>query len=109
MDQIGHFNPAIDLPEMMLVMPEIIRTEPLLIHKIRFVFHVGDLRHPEHRYAKQGLHFIGHHLARIHFLTEKVVGELQVQVIRRHHRQVLGMREKIPGFVNTYRDILDFL
>lgn len=43
MNEVLHFDPCFDLPDMMLVVTEPVWTEPLFIHKQMGVLQMSDL------------------------------------------------------------------
>lgn len=66
MNDIRHFHPAGNLPEMMLVVPEGIGAKTLLIDKKSTVRNMGDLGHPVHGDTRQRAYLVLNDLTGVH-------------------------------------------
>jgi len=96
-DDICHLNSIICFFEVMLVMPEFVRTKPLLIDKIKRLFNVSDFCYPRVWYSKHRMNFVSDYHSGIHFIR-KLAGDFKVEPLRSYYRKVIRIGEKLPRF-----------
>ena len=80
----------------MLVVPNSVRANALLIHEVLLVFHVGDLCGPFHTDTKQGRNTVVNEKTFIHALWHGAK-DFKAQVFRRDFGQIVRRGEEFPG------------
>lgn len=94
---IRHFDAARHSPEAMLVKPEAVRPEALLIDKPAVMLQVLDFRNPGQRNASHGDDPVGDDKARVQRVRH-FRGNPEPQEAGRHGLQVARGGEEWPGF-----------
>ena len=80
----------------MLVMPDAIRPDPLLIHEKAERLHVRDLRHPAQRQRQQRPHAILDHQARVHPLRQ-LRKHAEIERRRGDLGEIARIGKEVPG------------
>src|SRR5512143_2823581 len=106
-DEVLHFDAPFHLPEVVLVVPEPVRSEPLLVDEQRRLPHVGDLRDPPHRDPRDRADAVRDDHAGVH-LPRRVRRHLETERGRRDPRQVPRVREEPPRLLEGDREALHF-
>ena len=108
MDEIGNLYPPVDLAKVVLVMPETVRTETLLIHEQVRLPDMGDLGHPADRYSKQRTGRVRDDHPRIH-PGRRSGGDFDPEGRGRHSPEVPRVGKELPGDGKTGGDPQDVL
>ena len=75
MNQVAHFNTAFYCSEKMLMMPEGVRSEALLINKVSLLLHMGYFSYPMHGYQTEQADAVTDHHARVHAIAGAEAGK----------------------------------
>ena len=89
---------SFDFPEEMLMMPDLVRADALLVHKVAGSIDMGDLRQPALRDSKKGPNTIFDHQAWINLLR-RYGNDGKIERRRRNFGEIMGVAEESPALV----------
>lgn len=99
-DLVVHIGAGGSGGEGMFVMPELVRTEALLVDKVMAGEHMGNFRHPLYPDAEKGGECIGDDLPGVHaFPVFFVGGHRKIHISGRDLLQIIRRGEKSPGLI----------
>ena len=99
METFGRFQ------KEMLMMPESVRAESLLIHKEMGLLYMRYFRYPGYWNSSKGTHPVGYNHAGIHLLAV-LLRNLESHGWRRYSTQVARIGKEVPGCVQV--DVQDY-
>ena len=108
MNQIMYFDSAGHLPKAVLVVPETIRSEALLVNKEIRPVDMGYLGCPVDSHSQKRSHGIGDDLSGISTVLGRRC-DAEVHVRRCYFNQIAGIGKKIPGLFQIDRQDLSAL
>ena len=107
MHQVGHFHAAGNGSETVLVVPETIWADALLVDKKGARLYVGYFRHPEQWDVKQRPHGVSDNLTGVYFFQMRGIGsDVKAHIFGRYFGQIGRRGEKFPGRFNGNRQAL---
>jgi hypothetical protein len=102
MNQIVHFNALLDRFKTVLMVPETIRAKSLLVNKEMGTLNVSYFGSPVDGHLQKRPDGVGDNLSGVGSACWWR-RNVKIHTRRCDLHQVTGIREEIPGFLNTYR------
>jgi len=103
MDHVGHFNAPGNLPEEVLVVPESVRTDALLIDEEFMFFNLADLGDPGYGDPKHGPDYVSDDLPGVH-LRPGIGGDLKSHGRRGDLLKVPRVGKECPAGIQIGRN-----